>query len=107
PNTVLEGLLHGIPMVAIPIALDQPAIAARLGRLHLAEVISLESISPEKIRKALEKLFGVPEYREAAQRISGTLRLFDGAERAADIIEAKLAKHKGSFHRDATLSLLS
>jgi MGT family glycosyltransferase len=95
PNTVLETLMEGVPMIAIPIAHDQPAIAARLARLKLAEVLPLRNLSSEKVRAAAEALLSNPRYGESARTIGLKMRSFRGAERAADIIEAALAKHEG------------
>lgn len=94
PNTVLETLMEGVPMVAIPIAHDQPAVAARLARLHIAEVLSLRGLSAEKIRAAVISLLSDPQYRESAKRIGAIVRSLRGPQQAADIIEAALAKHQ-------------
>ncbi len=39
PNTVLETLMQGKPLLALPMALDQPAVATRLSALGVAEVL--------------------------------------------------------------------
>jgi len=93
PNTVLETLMEGVPMVAIPIAHDQPAIAARLARLKIAEVLPLRNISPEKIRIAIATLLHDPSYRDRSQSTAAILRSLRGTEQAADIIETALAHH--------------
>lgn len=93
PNTVLETLMEGVPMVAIPIAHDQPAIAARLARLKIAEALPLRNISPGKIRIAIATLLHDPSYRDRSQSTAAILRSLRGAEQAADIIETALAHH--------------
>ena len=90
PNTVFETLMEGKPMVAIPIAHDQPAIAARIARLGTAEVLPIMHLSSEKIARAVEKTLKSPSYREAALKIQRTLRSLNGVQRAADIIEQSL-----------------
>lgn len=90
PNTVFETLLEGKPMVAIPIAHDQPAIAARIARLGVAEVLPIMRLSSDMIRKAVEKTLGNASYREAASEIQRKIRALNGVERAADIIEQSL-----------------
>lgn len=94
PNTVLEALMEGVPMIAIPIAHDQPAIAARLARLKLAEVLQLRGLSAEKIRSAVVAILSDPHYRVSAQQIAATLRSLRGTEQAIDIIEAALTTHQ-------------
>jgi zeaxanthin glucosyltransferase len=91
PNTVLETLLQGKPMLALPIALDQPAIAMHLQRLGVAEVLPAESRSAEEIRAALLRLRAQPRYRDAARNIQTQLKTLRGVTRAASIIEESLA----------------
>jgi MGT family glycosyltransferase len=85
-NTVFESLMEGKPMIAIPLALDQPAVAARLARLQIAEVLPVMRLSATTIRAAITKLLHDPHYREAAVGMQGRLRSFHGLERAVDVI---------------------
>jgi zeaxanthin glucosyltransferase len=87
PNTVFETLMEGKQMVAIPIAHDQPAIAARLARLGIAEVLPIMRLSAQEIREAVVKTMTEPRYREAAVKMQGRVRALRGVECAADIIE--------------------
>ena len=93
PNTVLETLLSGKPMLALPVALDQPAVAAHLERLGVAEVLSPLHCSADEIREALLKLRTADCYREAAEAIQAQLQTLDGTAQAASIVEEALAKH--------------
>jgi zeaxanthin glucosyltransferase len=93
PNTVLETLMLGKPMLALPITLDQPAVAARLARLGVAEVLSTEGRSVQQIRAGLIKIQKHSHYRDAAQKLQTQMCSFSGLDRAADIIEEALAKH--------------
>lgn len=104
PNTVLETLAEKVPMIAIPIAHDQPAIAARLVRLRVAEALPLRDVSSQKIRAAVVALLIDPRYRNAAERIGANVRSLNGVERAANIIEAALAKHEGLAHPRANVT---
>ena len=98
PNTVFETLMQGVPMIAIPIAHDQPAIAARLTRLELAQAVPPRYLSAEKIRAAVIRLLNDPHYRDSAQKMGARMRSLHGAAHAADIIEVALAKHEGLPH---------
>ena len=93
PNTVLETLLSGKPMLAMPLALDQPAVAARLERLGVAEVLSPQHRSAEEIREALLKLRTESSCREAAKAIQAQLQSLEGTVQAAFVVEEALAKH--------------
>jgi zeaxanthin glucosyltransferase len=37
-NTALESLAHGVPMVALPVTIDQPGVGARIKRTHTRHV---------------------------------------------------------------------
>jgi MGT family glycosyltransferase len=92
PNTVFEALMEGKPMVAIPLAHDQPAVAARLARLGIAEVLPVMRLSASKIRSAVKKVLNDPGYRDAAVTMQAELHSLHGLERAADVIGEALAK---------------
>ena len=91
---MFEALMEGKPMVAIPLAHDQPAIAARLARLGIAEVLPVMRLSAKQIHSAVTKLLNDPAYRDAAVTIQNTLRSLRGSERAVDLIEDALDKIK-------------
>jgi zeaxanthin glucosyltransferase len=95
PNTVFETLLEGKPMVAIPLAHDQPAIALRLRRWGAAEVLPVMRLSAGMIREAVLKVLTTPSYRRAAEEMRAKLRALDGVGRTADIIEGELERWKG------------
>ena len=90
PNTVLESLLAGKPMLALPIALDQPAVATHLERLGLAEVLSPLQRSTEEIREALLKLTTENRYRDTVRLIQQQLQTLKGVAQAASIVEEAL-----------------
>ena len=92
PNTVLEALMQGKPMLALPITLDQPAIAAHLARLGVAEVLSTENRSAQQIGAALIKMQKNSRYLDTAKNLQAEIRPLRGLDRAADIIEEALAR---------------
>jgi zeaxanthin glucosyltransferase len=87
PNTALETLMEGKPMIAIPKAFDQPAIAARLERAGVAEVLSVKGLTAQKIRTAVLKVLNDASYRDAARKLQAEIRYDRGLGRAASIIE--------------------
>jgi zeaxanthin glucosyltransferase len=48
-NTVLESLAQGVPQVAIPVAYDQPGVAARIFHKQTGVVTSLDSIADQLV----------------------------------------------------------
>lgn len=93
PNTVFETLMQGKPMIALPKTFDQPAIAVRLERAGVAEVLRVKGLSAEKIRGALVKVLTDSRYRDAARELQTEIRSEDGLERAVSIIERALERH--------------
>jgi zeaxanthin glucosyltransferase len=89
-NTVIESLMEGRPMIVIPLAYDQPAIAERLARVQVAEVLPIMRLSARRIRNAVTRLLSEPRYTRAAEAIQDTIRAISGSEVAADIIETAL-----------------
>jgi zeaxanthin glucosyltransferase len=90
PNTAFEALAAGKPLVVIPLAYDQPAIAARLKRLGTAEVLPAKRLTVQKIRTAVMKVLREPQYREAAVALQRQLQSIGGIRRAADIIAVEM-----------------
>jgi zeaxanthin glucosyltransferase len=95
-NTVFAALMEGKPMVAIPLAHDQPAIAARLARLGIAEVLPVMRLSASKIHRAVTRVSNDPRYRDAALKMQAELHSLNGSQRAADVIEETLEEHVGA-----------
>ena len=89
-NTVLETLMEGKPMIAIPITLDQPALAARLSWLHVAQVIPERRLSVDVLRAAVLRVLNDSRYGDAAREIRGKIQAGRGLERAVEVIEKRL-----------------
>ncbi len=101
PNTAFEALMQGKPMIAIPKAFDQPAIAARLEWHGVAEVLPLQELSARRIRMALLRVLHEDSYRRTARELQEKILAACGLERAADLIEDALQRYDG--RRDVEL----
>jgi zeaxanthin glucosyltransferase len=88
-NTVLDALECGVPILALPLAFEQPATAARLAYCGAGLVVPRWAGS-RRIAQALEALLSEPRHREAARRLSVEIAEAGGADRAADLIESQL-----------------
>jgi len=91
-NTVLETLLEGKPMVVIPLAYDQPAVAARVARTGAGMVLPVMRISAGRIRNAIARVLTERRFCEASQEIQRKLRMIRGTEMAADLVETALER---------------
>ena len=86
-NTVLEPLAAGLPMVLMPLAFEQSAIAARMEHAGVAKVLSFRS-SAAKLAEAIAEVRSDPRYRQRAQAVQREMAAAGGVARAADLIEA-------------------
>jgi zeaxanthin glucosyltransferase len=93
PNTAFEALMAGKPMIVIPMAYDQPAIAARLARLHIAKVLPIMRLSAARIRTAVITLLGDASYEQVAVAMQSILQGLRGSTEASDIIEDALEQY--------------
>jgi MGT family glycosyltransferase len=87
-NTVLDALACAVPLLAIPIAFDQPGTAARIVHAGVGVRLSRRTLTRGKVRAALERLLADPSYRSRARRIQAEIDASGGAARAAEIVEA-------------------
>ena len=89
-NTTLESLSNGVPMVAIPITNDQPAVAARIAYTQTGEVVELNKCTVDTLKTAITKVLSLPKYRQNALKLKAEIESAGGVKTAADIIEAKI-----------------
>ena len=86
-NTTLESLSNGVPMVAVPIANDQPGVAARIAWTGCGEVVSLKRLSASMLRSAINRVLTEDSYKKNALRLQEAIKRAGGVKKAADIIE--------------------
>ncbi|MBV0893256.1 glycosyltransferase [Paracoccus sp. Z118] len=90
-NTVLDCAAAQVPMVAIPLAFEQPATAARLSFHGAARVVPPRRATRATIRAALAVVLSDPSYRAALAAPAAEIAAAGGFTHAADLIEARLA----------------
>jgi len=93
-NTTLECLTNGVPMVGIPIANDQPGVAARIAWAGAGEVVPLKKLSVPKLREAIQRVLTQESYKQNALRLQEAIRRAGGVSRAADIVEQVVSTGK-------------
>lgn len=89
-NTVLDALAAGIPIVAVPLAFEQPATAARLARVGAACVVSPADGGRGALEPALRRVLTNPTYRQAARLFAIEMAAGGGATEAAAMVDAAL-----------------
>jgi zeaxanthin glucosyltransferase len=99
-STAVSCLSKGIPIVAIPLAVDQPGMAARVVEAGAGEAVPLSSLSVSKLKTAIEMVLNGPSYKEKALRLQSAIRESGGLGYAADIIESVLSAQEPAYSRD-------
>ncbi|MBS7458262.1 glycosyltransferase [Coralloluteibacterium stylophorae] len=90
-NTVMDAFVAGTPILAMPIAFDQPGVAARVVQSGAGLKASPHLAMPTQIAARLGRLLDEPAFAGHARRLGDAVRAAGGAPRAADLIEAVAA----------------
>jgi zeaxanthin glucosyltransferase len=86
-NTTLHALASGVPMVILPVAADNPGVAARAKRLGVAEFLPIGKVTARRLRAVIETVQADPTYRDNARKHQDSIRAVDAVGAAADIVE--------------------
>lgn len=97
-NTVLESLSCGVPMVAVPIANDQPGVAARVAWSGSGTVVPIKRATTQRLRSAIVQVWNNPSYVENARRLQKAIAAAGGVSRAADIVELAISTGQPVLH---------
>jgi len=87
-GTVMRALACGVPVVACPAAGDMAENGARLAWAGAGVSLARRFQTPRGIRLAVRRVLGDPRYAETARRLRRWAERHDGAELAADAVEA-------------------
>ncbi|ANY07873.1 macrolide family glycosyltransferase [Pseudonocardia sp. HH130630-07] len=85
-----EGLWHGVPMVAVPQAVDQFGNAARIAELGVGEHLPAEQVTPEALREAVLRVASSDAVAGRCAEQKAVARAAGGAAQAADVVESLL-----------------
>ncbi|MEG4842575.1 hypothetical protein QUB24_31340 [Microcoleus sp. B9-D4] len=90
----LESLINGVPMVAIPVANDQPGVAARIAYTGVGEAVYLKELSVPKLRSTIGKVLTQEWYQKRLIALQDTIARSGTVKKAADIIEQVVLTRK-------------
>ena len=79
-GTMLGGLVHGVPQVALPRGTDQPQNAALLARAGAGLVVAPEDFAVDTIQAAVSSVTGDPAFRIAAERVRDEIAAMPDAD---------------------------
>jgi MGT family glycosyltransferase len=86
-NTALESLAQGVPMVAIPVSIDQPGVAARIAYTKTGAYLPIQDLTVSRLSVLIDDVLRNPEYRYNANTMKGAILRTNGLEKAADLLE--------------------
>jgi MGT family glycosyltransferase len=89
-NTVMDAVVARTPILAIPVAFDQPGTAARVLHAGIGLGASKHLAGPATIARQLRRLFAEPRFGAGLDVQAASLARAGGTPRAADIVEAAL-----------------
>jgi zeaxanthin glucosyltransferase len=99
-NTVLESLTQGVPQLAIPIAFEQPGVAARIAAKKTGVTMPFEKLTSDYLATLLGEVLDNPVYRENARKFKNIIDKTNGLSLAADIVERSFGLTKGLAGRN-------
>lgn len=92
-GTTMSALVHGIPLVVLPLGSDQPWNGANTKALGLSEVVEFEGATPPAVAAALTKVLEDPGYRERVVAYRDELHalptMADAAARVVEVADAR------------------
>lgn len=91
-NTVLDALAAGRPMLCVPVAFDQPGVAARVAHHGAGLKLRRRRLTAASVEAAMRRLLDEPRFAEASRRLGAEIAAAGGCERAADIVERVAAR---------------
>jgi MGT family glycosyltransferase len=97
-NTVTESLLHGKPLLVIPVTADQPESAGRVVKSGAGIRLELRRVTGEKLRQSIDALLSDGKFRAAAERIQADYQKTQGAATVVRLLE-RLHTEKTPLHR--------
>ena len=86
-NTVLDSLACGVPLIAVPITYEQPAIASRIRWTGVGEVLPLAKLNAQRLRDTIRQVASNRSYASKAQEIKKCIEESGGVRGTADLIE--------------------
>lgn len=90
-----EGLWHGVPMVAVPQAVDQFGNAARIAELGVGEELPAAEVTGQRLREAVLRVASSDEVAQRCAQQQALARAAGGAAQAADVVESLLPGRGG------------
>ncbi len=95
-NTVMDAMLARTPILALPIAFDQPGVAARVAHAGVGVTASARFAGASALSRQLGQLLTSSECARRLEILGAEVEQAGGAPRAADIVESALKLGRGA-----------
>jgi MGT family glycosyltransferase len=95
-GTMYAALDHGLPMVNVPIGMDQPENAARCAAAGVSMTLDASARGVDSVRDAVHAVLREPSYRTNAQRVQQEMQALPDPREVVTLLEA-LANQKQAF----------
>jgi MGT family glycosyltransferase len=95
-GTMYAALDRGLPMVNVPIGMDQLENAARCTALGLGVTVEASALGVDGIRAAVREVLADSAYRERAQRMQRDMHALPGPDEVVALLE-RLAAEKRPY----------
>jgi MGT family glycosyltransferase len=89
-NTAMDAVAANTPILALPIAFDQPGVAARIRHAGVGLSASPRFASATQLAQQLQRLFEEPGFKGRCAWLADSVRTAGGSTRAAAIVEQAL-----------------
>jgi MGT family glycosyltransferase len=96
-------LAHGVPLIVSGTTEEKPELVARVNWSGVGVGIRAQRPGPERIRGAVRTVLADPGYRARAEAMAAEMAGYEGARRAADLVE-RLTNTLSSADRNPTAS---
>jgi MGT family glycosyltransferase len=85
-NSVSEALYYGVPVIAIPLSNDQPAVAKQLTEQGAGITLSMSDITPEILHSSVHVLLAQQSFQIRSKEIGASFVEAGGYKKAAELI---------------------
>lgn len=74
-------------MVAIPVSIDQPGVAARIAYTKTGAYVPIQELTVSRLSNLIGDVLGNSEYRQNAKKMQGAMVRTNGLEKPVDFLE--------------------
>ncbi|MDB4974620.1 MAG: crtX, partial [Myxococcaceae bacterium] len=89
-GSVKECIMNAVPMLGVPLDVDQPGNVARVVHHGLGLALDVQRASEAELQAALARLLGEPSFARRASEMRGSFERAEAGERGVTFVEQQL-----------------